>query len=156
MPKALAVVDAKRKDNQYPFNSLAGVGVVFKLIQAISQKLNLEEKEYLKYESVIKSLINIELLNNKNTFENLGSVLNGINEGYNISELFDCIQCIGYFNQSLDNNDIETARIYLEIICFINNEEKEKTFSYAQIEELKMRLIECEKSNNRQKFLTLN
>ena len=49
LPKALAVVDAKRKDNQYPFNSLAGVGVVFNLIQAISQKLNLEEKEYLKY-----------------------------------------------------------------------------------------------------------
>ena len=39
----------KEKTNQYPFNSLAGVGVVFKLIQAISQKLNLEEKEYLKY-----------------------------------------------------------------------------------------------------------
>lgn len=116
----------------------------------------LKENEYLKYESVIKSLINIELLNNKNTFENIDSVLNGINEGYNISELFDCIQYIGYFNQSLNNNDIETARIYLEIICFINNEEKEKTFSYAQIEELKMRLIECEKSNNRQKFLTLN
>lgn len=49
LPKAVAVVDAKRKDNKYPFNSLAGVGVVFKLIQAISQKLNLEEKEYLKY-----------------------------------------------------------------------------------------------------------
>ena len=35
IPKALAVVDAKRKDNTYPFNQLAGVGVVFKLAQAI-------------------------------------------------------------------------------------------------------------------------
>lgn len=49
LPRAYAVIDAKRKDNQYPFNQLAGVGVVFKLIQALSIKLGLDEKEYLKY-----------------------------------------------------------------------------------------------------------
>lgn len=49
LPKAIAVIDAKIKTNKYPFNQLAGVGVVFKLIQAISIKLGLDEKEYLKY-----------------------------------------------------------------------------------------------------------
>lgn len=53
LPNAIAIVDAKRKDNKYPFNQLAGVGVVFKLIQAISLKLELEEKEYLKYLDIV-------------------------------------------------------------------------------------------------------
>ena len=53
LPKAIAVIDAKRKDNIYPFNQLAGVGVVFKFIQAISIKLGLEEKDYLKYLDIV-------------------------------------------------------------------------------------------------------
>lgn len=53
LPNAIAVVDCKRKDNKYPFRELAGVGVAFKLSQAISMKLNLEEKEYLKYLDIV-------------------------------------------------------------------------------------------------------
>ena len=49
LPNAIAVIDPKIKSNKYPFNQLAGVGVVFKLIQAISKKLELDEKDYLKY-----------------------------------------------------------------------------------------------------------
>ena len=53
IPNAIAVVDAKRKDNKYPCRDLAGVGVVFKLIQAISKKLELKEEEYLKYLDIV-------------------------------------------------------------------------------------------------------
>ena len=41
LPKALAVVDAKRKDNKYPCRDLAGVGVVFKLTQALRNKIRI-------------------------------------------------------------------------------------------------------------------
>ena len=49
LPNAFAIIDTKIKTNKYPFTQLAGVGVVFKLIQALSIKLGLDEKEYLKY-----------------------------------------------------------------------------------------------------------
>lgn len=53
LPPALAVVDLKRKDNKYPFKSLAGCGVVFKLTQALSRRLNMDEKSYLKYLDIV-------------------------------------------------------------------------------------------------------
>ena len=53
LPAAYAIINPKRRDNTYPFRGLAGVGVVFKLIQAISKKLGLDEKEYLKYLDIV-------------------------------------------------------------------------------------------------------
>ena len=49
IPEAAAVINPKRKTCKYPCKSLAGVGVVFKLIQALAKEFDLEEKEYLKY-----------------------------------------------------------------------------------------------------------
>lgn len=49
IPNCIAVIDAKRKDNKYPFNQLAGCGVAFKLMQALATKWKLPEKEYLKF-----------------------------------------------------------------------------------------------------------
>lgn len=48
IPKAIAIIDAKRKNNKYPFNQLAGCGIAFKLTQALSIKRNLNENIYLK------------------------------------------------------------------------------------------------------------
>jgi single-stranded-DNA-specific exonuclease len=39
IPKAIAVINPKRVDSKYPFKDLAGVGVAFKLVQAMQTKL---------------------------------------------------------------------------------------------------------------------
>ena len=53
LPKALAVIDNKRKDSTYPFRDLAGVGVAFKLCQALGMRLDLKEETYLKYLDIV-------------------------------------------------------------------------------------------------------
>lgn len=53
LPNALAVIDPKRDDSTYPFNSLAGVGVTFKLIHALAEKMNLPKENYLKFLDIV-------------------------------------------------------------------------------------------------------
>lgn len=53
LPKAVAVVDAKRKDNKYQFKGLAGCGVAFKLTQALCKRMELNENECLKYLDIV-------------------------------------------------------------------------------------------------------
>ena len=96
LPAAVAVVDAKRKDNTYPFRGLAGVGVVFKLIQAISITLKLEEKEYLKYlDFVCVGTISdiVPLVNENRVIAKLGLKL--LNQTRNVG-LKELIKSIGF------------------------------------------------------------
>ncbi|WP_231492167.1 single-stranded-DNA-specific exonuclease RecJ [Pedobacter sp. Leaf170] len=49
LPKALAVLDPKRSDCEYPFKELAGCGIGFKLAQAYAQQYELPQETYLQY-----------------------------------------------------------------------------------------------------------
>ena len=53
LPKALAIVNPKRKDDNYSFKMLAGVGVAFKCLVAIAKKYNLDKNEYLRYLDIV-------------------------------------------------------------------------------------------------------
>ena len=96
LPKAIAVIDAKIKTNKYPFNQLAGVGVVFKLIQAISIKLGLDEKEYLKYlDLVCIGTISdiVPLIDENRVIAKLGLKLVEVTRNIGLRTLLDSIGC---------------------------------------------------------------
>ena len=53
LPDAIAIVNPKRQDSKYPFDFLAGVGVSFKVLTALTMKLNMKSEEYLKYLDIV-------------------------------------------------------------------------------------------------------
>ena len=104
LPKALAVIDNKRKDSTYPFRELAGVGVVFKVTQAIGMKLGLKEEEYLKYLDIVcVGTISdiVPLVNENRVIAKLGLML--IRQTKNIG-LRSIINSSGY--TKIDSNSI--------------------------------------------------
>ncbi|MGN6355424.1 MAG: single-stranded-DNA-specific exonuclease RecJ [Parafilimonas sp.] len=62
IPDAVAVLDPKQKDCNYPYKELCGCGVGFKLMQALSDELGLSSDYYLKYIDLVAVAIAADIV----------------------------------------------------------------------------------------------
>ncbi|MDB5200289.1 MAG: recJ [Chitinophagaceae bacterium] len=62
LPPAIAILNPKQKDCNYPYKELCGCGVGFKLITALSQRLNIPESEYLSYLDLVATAIAADIV----------------------------------------------------------------------------------------------
>ncbi len=62
LPPAVAILNPKQKDCNYPYKELCGCGVGFKLITALSQKLGLDKAEYLFFLDLVVTAIGADIV----------------------------------------------------------------------------------------------
>ncbi|HET7115396.1 MAG TPA: DHH family phosphoesterase, partial [Hanamia sp.] len=62
VPPAIAILNPKQKDCNYPYKELCGCGVGFKLITGLSQQLGLHENEYLCYLDLVVTAIGADIV----------------------------------------------------------------------------------------------
>ena len=62
LPAAVAVLDPKRSDCDYPFKELCGCGVGFKLIQALGQKYNESIEDLMPYLDLVATAIGADIV----------------------------------------------------------------------------------------------
>lgn len=62
LPPAIAILNAKQPDCSYPYKELCGCGVGFKLIQALSTTLRMNESEHLCYLELVATAIAADIV----------------------------------------------------------------------------------------------
>ncbi|MDB5210010.1 MAG: recJ, partial [Sediminibacterium sp.] len=62
LPPAIAILNAKQADCNYPYKELCGCGVGFKLMMALSEKLGLPEESYLSYLDLVATAIAADIV----------------------------------------------------------------------------------------------
>lgn len=62
LPSAVAILNPKQKDCNYPYKELCGCGVGFKLITALAQKLNLQEQDVFIYLDLVATAIAADIV----------------------------------------------------------------------------------------------
>ena len=62
IPPAIAILNPKQKDCNYPYKELCGCGVGFKLITALATELNIDEEHYLCYLDLVATAIAADIV----------------------------------------------------------------------------------------------
>jgi len=62
LPPAIAILNPKQKDCNYPYKELCGCGVGFKLITAISQRLGISEENYFCFLDLVTTAIAADIV----------------------------------------------------------------------------------------------
>lgn len=62
IPNAIAVLDPKQKDCNYPYKELSGCGVGFKLIQALASRKNMTTEKLLPYLDLVATAIAADIV----------------------------------------------------------------------------------------------
>lgn len=62
LPPAVAILNAKQADCNYPYKELCGCGVVFKLITALAQTYQLPAESYLQYLDLVATAIAADIV----------------------------------------------------------------------------------------------
>ena len=62
LPPAIAILNPKQKDCNYPYKELCGCGVGFKLITALCKKLGLSDENYLCYLDLVTTAIAADIV----------------------------------------------------------------------------------------------
>ena len=62
IPAAIAILNPKQKDCNYPYKELCGCGVGFKLITALASQLNIDEEHYFCYLDLVATAIAADIV----------------------------------------------------------------------------------------------
>lgn len=115
IPDAVAVLDPKRRDCEYPFDGLSGAGVTFKLMQGTLRKLGLAEKvafKFLDLVAISTASDIVPLVGENRVLMREGLKLINSNPRIGVKALLDLIQ--------LDVGTISTSSIVFSIGPRIN------------------------------------
>ncbi|MDD4690936.1 single-stranded-DNA-specific exonuclease RecJ [Eubacterium aggregans] len=150
LPEALAIIDAKRPDSQYPFSELCGAGIAFKLVQALDQAqggdgdlmgylecaalATVADIVPLKDENRVMVSLGIRTMNEGPLMPGIAAlmavseieVVNAGNIGFVLAPKINAAGRLGEAGRVVDLYLAETISEAMPIACFLRDENKKR------------------------------